>query len=696
MEYSVGNKFLYITFDDEKSNIISLKNTLTWDNYLKKPFYNSLFKIFCLSQKINLKEEFLPGDIEEIKIMEDTGSQKLVISFKNILSKSKKDHVDIKVKITIEILKDDWETLWYIHIDNRSSKYKVVEILFPYIKGIYLGDNWEDDYIIFPHHAGEKTKNPVKEYTSERFKNFWRAQTLQEDNLFYREINYCGLASMDWMYYYDFENGFYISSYDDKFLVTGLRVETGGPKDPWMGFSFRKYKLISPDEKWHSSPYAIAITNKDWHWGAKRYRRWIDKFIKIQENPSYLKDEYELNQCYNFKRDGVIYNRFENIPSMFKEGQKFFGMKHMFIASWNRMGFDQNYPEYHPDMELGTPWELYQGCSYVNKNGGFVTFYINSRLFHIESDFFETLGKKWAIKNEGKEMIFEQYGPHKFVVNCPSNRDWQKFLIDMACWLVKSYGIKGVYLDQLGSAEPFPCYDESHSHQEIGEFNQGYLKVLEEIITKIREINPDTFLIIENCGDIYSGYVWGNLTWNGDPYDEFFNLFKYTFPEYTQIHMVNPKRDLQGRERTERLYRDIARAILLGAVFWLGMDKVKENDNDLIIFLKKAVLFRKKINSFIKEGIYVDDEDLLTVPERIDIAHWKLNNRQDLFIISNPEKLDSKFFEFRFEEVTSLDAYYSDIEGNEEKVNCNASNRKLKIMVPKERISYILLPPRRK
>jgi len=689
MEYTIENKFLKIAFDEEKANIISLKNNLTGDNYLKKTFFNSLFRIFCLTLESNTKEECFPGVIDEIKVLEDSESQKLVIRFRNL--NSQKGQVNIKVQISIEIYRDDWESLWYINIKNEDPNYKVVEVLFPYLKGIYLGKDWTDDIIIYPHHAGEKTKNPIEEYLSERFKNFWRAQTHQEGDIFYREINYCGLASMQWIYYYDFENGFYISSYDDKFLITGLRVETGGLQDPWIGFGFRKYKLILPNESWYSSPYGIAITNKDWHWGARRYRNWIDNFIKIQKNPYYLKDEYVLNQCYNFKRDGVIYNRFENIPSMFEEGKREFEMRHMFIAAWNRMGFDQNYPEYHPDLELGTPWELYQSCSYINQNGGFVTFYINSRIFHVKSDFFETLGGKWAIKNENGKMIFEQYGPHKFVVNCPSNKDWQDFLIDMACWLVKAYDAKGIYLDQLGSAEPFPCYDGNHTHQDIGEFNQGYLQILEEILTKIREIDPETFLMIENCGDIYSSYVWGNLTWNGDPYDEFFNLFKYTFPEYTQVHMVNPKKDPQPGERIEKLYKDVARAILLGAIFWIGMDKLKENDEELIVFLKRAVQFRKKINPFIKEGIYVDDEDLLTIPEEINISHWRLNNRRDFFIISNPKALTNKFFELYVKGNTPLEVFYSDIEGNEGKLDYKISEEKIKIKVPKGKISYILL-----
>ena len=46
---------------------------------------------------------------------------------------------------------------------------------------------------------------------------------------------------------------------------------------------------------------------------------------------------------------------------------------------------------------------------------------------------------------------------------------------------MKAYGCDGIYLDQLASAEPFACYCEAHSHDDIGEFNNGYVYVLREL-----------------------------------------------------------------------------------------------------------------------------------------------------------------------------------------------------------------------
>lgn len=76
----------------------------------------------------------------------------------------------------------------------------------------------------------------------------------------------------------------------------------------------------------------------------------------------------------------------------------------------------------------------------------------------------------------------------------------------------------------------------------------------------------------ENCGDIYGSYTWGNLTWNGAEYDEYYNVFKYTFPEFVQVNMVNP-RGWETEDRDQRLwfYRDMHRAVTLGSVLWMGI-----------------------------------------------------------------------------------------------------------------------------
>ena len=208
----------------------------------------------------------------------------------------------------------------------------------------------------------------------------------------------------------------------------------------------------------------------------------------------------------------------------------------------------------------------------MREHGGFSTLYINARIFDVKSDFHKTVGEKMAVRNEKGEPYRETYGPEHFTVNCPSDTLWRDYLLDTAEFCVKAYGCDGIYLDQLASAEPFACYCAEHSHENIGEFNNGYVYVLRELLRRLRKHNPNAYIMTENCGDIYGSYTWGNLTWNGAEYDEYYNVFKYTFPEFVQVNMVNP-RGWETEDRDQRLwfYRDMHRAVTLGSVLWMGI-----------------------------------------------------------------------------------------------------------------------------
>ncbi|MEA4884797.1 MAG: DUF6259 domain-containing protein [Clostridia bacterium] len=531
--------------------------------------------------------------------------------------------VPIRCKWSVVLPGDDsCESTWRVTLDNASPDMTVVEVVFPVLRGLGVGESSADDVLIFPHHAGERIQSPAETLSSYRYMKFWRAHSIAEPEGYYsREINYCGLASMMWT---DLSSthgasGIYVGSHDPSFVLTGVRAETGGKDWPWMGLAFRKYLPVRPGAVWESAPYVVALHEGDWHWGARRYRAWALENMKLPDVPRDLQLESSVCPRYDFKNGQVVHHRYCEIPEMFQHA-KDGGIDHFFISGWNRMGFDTDYPEYVPDMELGSSWELAEGCKYVREHGGFCTFYMNVRLFDEESDFFPTLGKKWAIKAADGELSRETYGPQTFAVMCPSCREYQKWIVDTGSWMVRAFGARGVYLDQLGSAEPFPCYDENHCHTSDGGYhhglyNHGYLKMIRGISERIHEIDPSSFLMIENCGDIYSQYLYANLTWNGEAYDEFFNVYKYTFPEFLQINMVNPRRIPDRTERAAWFYRDVARAFVLGSIFWAELgDRFGEGNENLLEYAKTALRLRQQAAPFIAQGVYRDVAGIEVVP----------------------------------------------------------------------------------
>ena len=616
---------LSMRFDPAVSNFTRIENLTTGENYVKQVPRDPLVDLFGLVDG-NISK--LEPALADIAAFED----RLVLHYSSFGGYSIRMDVECKCRDDKVIISGN------IH---NASNIDVVEILMPHIGGIYLGTSL-DDYIIYPHHAGERTKNPVLGYGVNK-KDFWRASSVAFEDIYRREINYCGLASMSWMYYYNKNNGLYIGSHDPRFPVTGIIAETNGQEEsPWMAFGFRKHHRIRPGEEYHTGEYVLCVSDQDWHYGAKTYRGYIAPYLDFDHNPEYLKDEYVLNQCYNFKRSGNVEHYFCDIPQMYEEGAAW-GARHMFIASWNRTGFDSFYPEYYPDMELGSAMEFRRGLEYVRDHGGMSTLYINARIFDRKSDFHKLIGEKMAIRTVGGDMCYETYGIEHFTVNCPSDKLWRDYLLDTAEFCVKAYGCDGIYLDQLASAEPFACYCEEHSHENIGEFNNGYLYVLKNLLERLRAYNPKAYIMTENCGDIYGSYTWGNLTWNGAEYDEHYNVFKYTFPEFPQVNMVNPRGWAAEEQRPEWFKRDLHRAISLGNILWMGItSRLRPEDGWYHSYGKNAALFRAKLHPLLKNATFLDDAWIGQVPEKCFGTCWELPDKRKMVILANdgePEEL---------------------------------------------------------
>lgn len=475
-----------------------------------------------------------------------------------------------------------------------------MEVLFPLLRGLAWEPIAGEDNLVYPHNAGERCARPADVYRSERYQRLGRAQTLREaPGLYAREITYCGLASMMWMDYFDDAGGLYLASYDPEFLLTGVRAEVHVPaedeanparsanggqggqgRDAFLGLGLRKFRPVLPGESWAAPPAVVAFHDGDWHWGARQYRAWFDRAgvpspdrLGGAPRPDDLAQEAAMLPFYQLRRENGVIHRFDELPAIYDRISSRYQARHFFIAGWNRGGFDSQYPEYHPDLDLGTPMDLKRVVDHVASRGGFTTFYINSRLFDRESFYHPTLGRQWAVQDADGNTHREKYGPVEFDVCCPAHRGWQKHLLDFAEWMVRAYGARGIYYDQLGSATPWACYHPGHTHPIEGRpgtihhglYNQGYVALIEEASRRLRAVRPDSFLMIENCGDLYSTRVWGSLVWNGTLYDEFFNLFKYTFPETVLIQMIQTRGAAPVEQQEAYFRRDLDTAWLLVA-----------------------------------------------------------------------------------------------------------------------------------
>jgi len=225
-----------IVVDGDTGKVTSIFNVESGEELVKWPeaAEGAPLRIVC-RDKEGRRRVFSPGSATVASAIRSDEMGKFTLTMEHRVAVEAKALAEIPMKClwTVELDEENPEvSTWALSVENHSHDYDVVEVVFPYVRGVQVSAEAADGVLVFPHHAGEMIENPATALVSDRYTGFWRAASRHEpDGTYSRELNYCGLASMMWMDYYDRngQGGLYMASYDSDFLLTGVRSETGGP-----------------------------------------------------------------------------------------------------------------------------------------------------------------------------------------------------------------------------------------------------------------------------------------------------------------------------------------------------------------------------------------------------------------------------------------------------------------------------------
>ena len=623
-----GNDFVYIAIDTTSGEILELVNRKNGDNLIKSMPFNlpNMFSITLGAVRLSVPTLNMVRDEPDLKahIKENKSDKGTEISIVyNKLSDGKTTY-DIKVELMIFIPSDSGRIMLSSAVKNNGG-YEVDKFAFPIISSIYLGESYKDDTLVYPFNSGMKFHNPV-EYISKKIKRiFWRWQEyrynypidgccgyMNADEVYSYSSPYAGPLSMAWLDLYDDNGGLYFGMHERNGICR-LRADTLGPDCPGMIFSFEK--SVESKEDFELKGAVIAVHTGDWHDGADIYRDAHPTVIRSE--PSWWDNSVSLAAHYDFKyQNGGIVHRFSDIPSLVEQA-KSLNTDHLLFSGWHVDGFDNGFPEYFVDSELGTEQELAAGLRYAADNGVKVCFYINTRIankkFTHLTDFIDN---NCIIKRDGTPDI-EGYGDKTltFAAMCANSEGWRNRLLQAIQYVV-DLGATGVYLDQLIMAAPRTCHNPHHNHP-IDGWCDGYLSMLEEA-NKIKTINGEPISIItEGCGDMYSSVINGSLisTFFHLSIGAFPELYRYTFPEHRLVDMVYPKQNLAMRpvHVAQRSSDLINKAFVTDMYFWI-YDLEEDNsffgDPEQLSYLRKVLELKREWKQKYKGFTFRDEKGI--------------------------------------------------------------------------------------
>ena len=554
--------------------------------------------------------------------------------------------VDMSAKITIELPEGDCRSIWHMTLTNNTD-WEVGTVNFPAIDGMWLGESWEDDVLVFPHFAGMQVVNPTKKLSAQPQEITWKWQeyqytyrlneatgTLDDRGAYVRYLPYSGAASMMWMDLYDpTENtGLYITCRTSGDHMMGLRAETFGEGYPGTGLAIVHHPCLEKGT-WESEECVFAFHEGDWHWGADEYRTWFQSVhapIPQTHRPKWFMESAGLMAHYDFQyQGGGIVHKYKDIPHIYDLAKEM-GFNHLLLSGWNRDGFDFGFPHYETNPNLGTEQELKDALADVKSRGGHVAFYINSRLCNVDFEDEQENLEKFAIVNRDGSRFQEKYGAANvtFASMC-INSNWRKQLLNTVNYLTHEIGADSMYLDQLAMATSVKCYNPEHEHGHTrNSWNAGYSKLIEEMIA---DYDPEGMAFIyEGNNDVFGPGSSAQLITTHGGMGTMPEVYRYTFPDQVLTDMMNPRRNSAmrpehvARKSTMVLYR----GFVCGMYFWcydLEWDNTWRRDPEQYERLKKTVALRVKWLKTYGFGTFRDTVGIVSAPEDQMIKRYEID-----------------------------------------------------------------------
>ena len=199
-------------------------------------------------------------------------------------------------------------------------------------------------------------------------------------------------------------------------------------------------------------------------------------------------------------------------------------------APSKRYKFDTHYPDYFPPRQPDLFREVIKS---LREDFKVFTFpYINGRIFDINSDtYLSENGAQYCSQYVIEPKLLsthsanidniapyrETYGSNAtFCVSSPFTSYWQGKITETTSELTNGWQVDGVYIDQIGAADPKPCYDPLHGHTLGGGtyWTDGYKQMLSGIheAVKPRSNGYQPPIVTENNAEVYMDGLQGYLT----------------------------------------------------------------------------------------------------------------------------------------------------------------------------------------
>lgn len=619
--FEYGN--MHIAIDCYTGEILEIFNTRNNDNILKNSMYDihqpfkitvkkgeDLINYFPLHGRIATRNPHMRVSFST----ENLQSGLLVnVNFPYVSNGEE----ELLAKISYSVLIADSSLKFNLELNNTFGG-MITEVCFPVLPGVVLGDDYSDDTLVFPSNGGAKYEGFVDRISLPVKHSHWRWQEyrynyvlegiypparLSAQGLKGVSGRYPGELCMSWMDLYDGDGGVYFGVHNEDVSHSCFLDAAGyGSEMPGVILGAATKPRVKQNEKYSTPDCVVALHRGDWHEGAKIYKAFRAPLLSGTERtlPSWAKTSAGLFAHYDFKyQHGGVVHTYKDIPRLADEALAA-GFNHILLSGWHLGGFDNGFPMYVPDPELGTEKELIDGVARAKKKGVHVTVYVNARLHNVKYNS-DSIKEKVIVYDEEGHEKHSQFGNKdiEFADMCPNSDQWINEVFEFSRRITRVYGIEGIYFDVLSCGGGY-CFNPAHSHGEIDTITPGVLKMLKGVRADFEQAFDDTLMIMgEHVSDQAGGSMSFQLNQLWLTYVSAYpEMYRYTFPEHGLVDMIYPNKNQVFRapliSKASQLF--MARLFTNGSYFWvydLVDDSTFTRDQEGFVILKDLIKLKK-------------------------------------------------------------------------------------------------------
>lgn len=387
---------------------------------------------------------------------------------------------------------------------------------------------------------------------------------------------------------------------------------------------------IKKGDVWYLPTVIIDISDGDWHAGFNAYKKALYEWY----NPIRPKKEWLL-KAFNF-RQHFLHNNYgdkawdqENnvykLQALIKNDvEAFGGIDYLQLFDWSTEPNHGRVGKYNPWEYLSGSVSLCNEVRAIQKKGIHVGLYFEGYLLDRKVDIAKKNGAKWNVCN-CQQNIYSLAGEQYWSI-CSHIKDWKEYLTLSIKKNINILQPNGIYIDQYGEGNQYPCYNKNHGHF----IPNNQLQDENDMIKSIcRNIPDDVVVLSEYCPtDVGTQYQDGSLTYAKG----FVNLTRFVYPDFKQFVIIRCDEPI-GND-----LQSVNKIFLNGLGIWLSgpLSDLKWFLLELRSLIRKTYRILKKYHMFFSGEA---TPMINTLNENI-IAHRFYYQGKNLWTLYNKSKYD--------------------------------------------------------